>query len=72
MAVWQSIYTYQCHADGMNGRDDEMAKTTFRLPKSLLKRAQRFGIDNDMTDTDIFNAALRQFLEAKSKKSQQE
>jgi hypothetical protein len=52
----------------MRGMTDEViTKTTFRLPKSLLKDVQRYGIDFDMTDTEIFNVALREFLNGRSK-----
>ena len=51
-----------------SGKDDEMAKTTFRMKKSLLKDVKRFGIDNDMTDTEIFNAALEDWMERQRKK----
>lgn len=41
---------------------EELTKTTFRLSKSLLKEVQQYGLDHDMTDTDIFNEALRDYL----------
>jgi metal-responsive CopG/Arc/MetJ family transcriptional regulator len=42
--------------------EEEMTKTTFRMPKSLLKEIQHQGIEKEMTDTEIFNAALRDWL----------
>lgn len=39
-----------------------MTKTTFRMPKMLLKQVQHFGIENDMTDTQIFNKALKEWM----------
>lgn len=41
---------------------DPIVKTSFRLRKSMLKQVQQYGLDNDMNDTDIFVAALRNFL----------
>lgn len=48
--------------------EGEMTKTTFRMPKSLLKDVQRMGIDRDMTDTEIFNQAIRDWIERQQKK----
>jgi len=48
-----------------------MTKTTFRMPKTLLKEVQHFGIENDMTDTQIFNKALKTFM-AEQKKLKRE
>lgn len=41
---------------------EELMKTTFRLSKSLLKEVQQYGLDHDMTDTEIFNEAVREYL----------
>jgi hypothetical protein len=41
---------------------EEMTKTTFRMPKTLLKEVQIFGVQNDMTDQEIFNQALREWM----------
>ena len=46
---------------------EEMTKTTFRMPKAVLKDVQRFGIDNDMTDTQIFNEAVKVWLKEQKK-----
>ena len=43
-------------------------KTTFRLPKSLLKEVKHYATDAEKTDTDIFIEALRQFLKGAKKK----
>lgn len=53
----------------MSEGQEEWAKTTFRLPKSLLKSVKHFGTDHDMTDTDVFNAALREYLDREGKKA---
>lgn len=58
------------YVDMSNQKDgEEVAKTTFRMPKSLLKEVKHFATDNDTTDTDIFNAALREYLDARPKKT---
>ncbi len=44
-----------------------MTKTTFRMPKGLLKDVQHFGIENDMTDTQIFNEALKAWMKEQKK-----
>jgi hypothetical protein len=49
---------------------EEMTKTTFRLPKSRLKEVQIYGIENDMTDQEIFNEALAAWLKATKQKRQ--
>jgi len=47
--------------------DDEIVKTTFRTRKSLLKEVQHYGIENDMTDTQIFNDALKSYMKEKKR-----
>jgi len=42
--------------------EQKMTKTTFRLPKSLLPETQHYAIEQDKTDTEIFNEALREYL----------
>jgi len=42
--------------------DDALAKTTFRLPKSLLKEVKQYGLDHEMTHTEVFIEALREYL----------
>ena len=46
----------------------EMTKTTFRLPKSLLPETQHYAIEHDKRDTEIFNEALREYLGKRSGK----
>lgn len=50
------------------GESEEMTKTTFRMPRSLLKDVQRYGIDNDMTDTQIFIDAIKAYMNVRRKK----
>lgn len=49
-------------------KPEEMTKTTFRMPKELLKEVQHFGIDHDMSDTEIFVQALRDWITKEGKK----
>jgi uncharacterized protein YqeY len=46
---------------------EEMTKTTFRLPKSRLKQVQIYGVQNDMTDQEIFNEALDAWMRTHQK-----
>jgi hypothetical protein len=65
MVVWQALLMHVCRLCGdMSNQkeDEELAKTTFRMPKSLLKEVQHYGIENDMTDQQIFNDALKAWL----------
>ena len=43
-------------------QSEDVTKTTFRLPKSLLKEVQHFAIEHDKTDTQVFNEALKAWL----------
>ena len=42
--------------------DKEMTKTTFRLPKSLLREVKHYATDHDMDDTEVFNEAIHEYL----------
>ncbi len=42
-----------------------VAKTTFRLPKSLLRKTKHFATDRDKSDTEVFKDALRLYLSGK-------
>jgi metal-responsive CopG/Arc/MetJ family transcriptional regulator len=42
--------------------ESEEAKTTFRLPKALLKEVKRYAIDNDTNATEVFKEAIRAYL----------
>jgi predicted transcriptional regulator len=48
--------------------EEEWTKTTFRLPKSLLKRVKHLATDLEKSDTEIFNEALEKFLKGAEKK----
>ncbi len=42
--------------------EEEMTKTTFRMPKALLREVKHYATDNDLTDTQIFNEALKAWM----------
>jgi hypothetical protein len=69
LAIWQGINNPLCQQAGDMSRqeEEEMTKTTFRMPKELLKDVQHFGIENDMTDTQIFNEALKAWMKEQRK-----
>ncbi len=50
----------------------EETKTTFRLPKVLLKEVKRYAIDHDTNATEIVKDALRVYLERHRKGKNQE
>ena len=68
MAVWQAVYMPPRHTDGMSKPDDEMTKTTFRMPKSMLKAVKHYATDHEMTDTEVFMSALREWMAKEAKK----
>lgn len=41
---------------------EEMTKTTFRLPKNLLREVKHYATDHDMDDTTVFVEAVREYL----------
>jgi hypothetical protein len=50
---------------GASGSGKEgLTKTTFRLPTSLLKEVKHYAVDREMSDQDVFNAALRAYMTA--------
>jgi len=49
----------------MSESEDEIAKTTFRMPKSMLRQVKHYATDHDMTDTDVFVQALKEWLAKK-------
>lgn len=42
--------------------EEEWTKTTFRLPKSLLKKVKHLATDQEKSDTEVFNEALKEYL----------
>lgn len=49
-------------SDAMNEQEDELTKTTFRMPKSMLKAVKHYATDHEMTDTEVFVQALRDWM----------
>jgi hypothetical protein len=43
-------------------RDVIMVKTTWRMPKPLLKQLKQYGLDNDMTLTQVAMKAFNDLL----------
>ena len=48
-------------------QQEEWTKTTFRLPKSLLKKVKHLATDQEKSDTEIFNEALKQYMKGQDK-----
>lgn len=44
-----------------------MTKTTFRMPKALLKKVKHYAVENETTDTQVFTDALRAYMKAHEK-----
>ena len=44
-----------------------MVKTTMRIPKTLLKQLKQYGLDNDMTVTQVAMKAFTDLLNNKDK-----
>lgn len=42
---------------------NELVKTTIRLPKQLLKKIKQFGLDHDKSVTEITIQAYKEYLE---------
>jgi hypothetical protein len=52
----------------MAGGDDIKVKTTWLLPKSLVKQLKQYALDNDTTLTATVMEACIEFLAKKKKK----
>jgi predicted transcriptional regulator len=52
----------------MSKQEEEWTKTTFRMPKELLREVKHFAVDNDMTDTEVFVQALKDWMAKEAKK----
>jgi hypothetical protein len=48
--------------------DPDKLKTTWLLPKALMKRAKQYALDNDTNVTAIAIQALEEFLNKRDKK----
>lgn len=49
-------------AEPQGAGDVIMIKTTWRMPKPLLKRLKQYGLDNDMTLTQVAMKAFNDLL----------
>jgi hypothetical protein len=45
----------------------ELVKTTWRMPKTLLKRIKQYGLDNDKSATQIAHEAFEEYLNKRKK-----
>ena len=52
----------------MSSSDDVKVKTTWLLPKSLVKQIKQFALDNDTTSTAVVIEACSELLTKKRKK----
>jgi hypothetical protein len=72
MLLWHAILTVALNSHLSKPlevmAEEEWTKTTFRLPKSLLRSVKHYATDHDMSDTDVFNVALREYLERVGRK----
>jgi hypothetical protein len=49
--------------------DDEEVRTTWRMPKSLIKQLKQYALDHDTTLTAVALEAFQEFLQRKKKTS---
>lgn len=52
----------------MSSSDDVKVKTTWLLPKSLVKQIKQYALDNDTTSTAVVIEACSELLTKKRKK----
>jgi hypothetical protein len=52
----------------MNGSDDVKVKTTWLLPKTLVKQIKQYALDNDTTSTAVVIEACNELLTKRRKK----
>jgi hypothetical protein len=52
----------------MSSSDDVKVKTTWLLPKSLVKQIKQYALDNDTTSTAIIIEACSELLTKRKKK----
>jgi hypothetical protein len=46
----------------MSNNKDGWTKTTFSLPKSLLKEIKQYALEHHLTNTNILNEALKEYF----------
>jgi hypothetical protein len=52
----------------MSNSDDVKVKTTWLLPKSLIKQIKQYALDNDTTSTAVVIEACKELLTKRKKK----
>jgi hypothetical protein len=52
----------------MSSSDDVKVKTTWLLPKSLVKQIKQYALDNDTTSTAVVIEACNELLTKRKKK----
>ena len=52
----------------MNSNDDARVKTTWLLPKSLIKQIKQYALDNDTTSTAVVIEACNDLLSKRKRK----
>jgi len=52
--------------------EEEVTKTTFRMPKALLKQVKQYALDHDTNDTAVFVDAVREYLNKHKPRKQTE
>ena len=52
----------------MSSGDDVKVKTTWLLPKTLVKQIKQYALDNDTTSTAVIIEACNELLTRKKKK----
>jgi hypothetical protein len=52
----------------MSSTDDVKVKTTWLLPKTLVKQIKQYALDNDTTSTAVIIEACNELLKKRKKK----
>lgn len=52
----------------MSSSDDVKVKTTWLLPKTLVKQIKQYALDNDTTSTAVVIEACNEFMTKRKKK----
>ncbi|MDG6989633.1 MAG: hypothetical protein JRN21_10005 [Nitrososphaerota archaeon] len=54
--------------DGKKEGDEELTRTSLRLPTALFKKVGHYAVDHEMDNQDVYVTALEQFLAREEKK----
>ena len=46
----------------MMSEQERVIKTSFRIPKQLMKNVKRFCVESEMSQTDVITQALEEYL----------